>query len=414
MKILMVSEDIPFPSMGGLAKHALALGRAFGKAGHQVDFMGNAEQPFSPDDPELALPGRFFPELRGCQRGWKEKQLGCFIPFKRETIAKGMAQAILKRAVDYDVVHYHGHFPNLGAYIPAGVNFVQTRHDQGSDCLTHTRFRQGEVCKATDPGACAGCATTRPNAMQRYLSATAARRYRRQVATAFRRHKTVFVSDMLRRNFCRTAGQGQWGWVVHNFVDPAPLERAASAPLRPEGLPASARLIVYAGKLYSPKGIEPFLALAAPRLDKDTHLVIIGDGPQEQALRTAYASSQVTFLGWCSAEKTLAYMAGAETVVVPSVWEEAFGQATFEGMAAGKRVYALARGGTPELSTYELFPGQLRLFESMDRLVEELLGESRFSSERPSRPIQRSVGHVMTELMEIYRAPRYMNVRKAE
>lgn len=402
MKILMVSEDIPFPSMGGLAKHALALGRAFGKAGHQVDFMGNAEQPLSQDDPELALPGRFFPELRGCQRGWKEKQLGCFIPFKRETIAKGMAQAILKRAGDYDVVHYHGHFPNLGAYIPARVNFVQTRHDQGSDCLTHTRFRQGEVCKATDPGVCAGCATARPNAMQRYLSAAAVRRYRRQVATAFRQHKTVFVSDMLRRNFCRTAGQGQWGWVVHNFVDPAPLERATSAPMRPEGLPASARLIVCAGKLAPPKGIEPFLALAVQRLDKDTHLVIIGDGPQEQALRTAYASPQVTFLGWCSAEKTLAYMAGAETVVVPSVWEEPCATTVFEGLALGKQTIALNQGGTPELKAYEQFPGQLGLFDSMAQLVMAVFEGHRLSERLPNSQIVHGVVDAMPAIMGAY------------
>ena len=51
MRILLVSEDVPFAHMGGLAKHALALGRALGLNGHQVDFMGNADQPFEDGDP---------------------------------------------------------------------------------------------------------------------------------------------------------------------------------------------------------------------------------------------------------------------------------------------------------------------------------------------------------------------------
>lgn len=404
MRILLVSEDVPFPSMGGLAKHALALGRALGRAGHHVDFMGNAEQDFANGEPELALSGRFFPELKGTQRGWKERSLGCFIPFKRDVIARGIARAILARAAGYDVVHYHGHYPNVGAFIPAHVNFVQTRHDQGSECLIHTRFRNGGVCTALDPAECAGCVASHPNGLQRVVSASTVQAYRHQVVESFRRHKTVFVSQMLLRNFTRLAGPGSWGSVVHNFIDQAALARAAAAPMRPADLPLDARVIVFAGKLYPPKGIEPLLAGAVPRLADNTHILVIGDGPQEQVLRKDYGSSRVRFLGWCSAAMTLSHMAGADAIVVPSVWEEAFGQTTFEGLALGKPTYALARGGTPELKAYEVYPGQLRLFDSMESLVADLTSPSSSGQPAGVRPFRRGVDEAVAELLEIYRA----------
>ena len=37
----------------------------------------------------------------------------------------------------------------VGLHVDAALNFVQTRHDQGSECLTHLRFRDGAVCTTT-------------------------------------------------------------------------------------------------------------------------------------------------------------------------------------------------------------------------------------------------------------------------
>ena len=159
MRILIVSEDIPAPGMGGLAKHALALCRALVEAGHQVDLMGNQDCCIDCAGQEAQFGGRFFAELGGQYNGWKEMQLGLFMPPKRSWIARRFARAILRRAAQYDVIHYHGHLPNIAHYIPASVNFIQTRHDQGSDCLIHTRFRRGVICRETLPAACAGCRT---------------------------------------------------------------------------------------------------------------------------------------------------------------------------------------------------------------------------------------------------------------
>lgn len=405
MKILIVSEDVPTPSMPGLAKHALALTRALAERGHEVDFMGNAEQQFASGDPEARLPGRFFAELRGTRRGWKERQLGCFLPYKRDLIARGIARAILARARDYDVVHYHGHSPNVGVHIPADVNFVQTRHDQGSDCLIHTRFRAGGICTSLAPEVCAGCMAATPNVLQRALSTVAVKAYRDQVQASFRRHKTVFVSRMLLANFSRVAGPGPWGSVVHNFLDVAGLQAAAAAPMRPAGLMTNARLIAYAGSLYEPKGIEPLLELAVPKLPEHVHLLIMGSGPLEQSLRERFAGERVRFLGWCDSKTTLGHMAGADAVIVPSLCEEAFGQTTLEGLMLGKPTYALARGGTLELRAYEAYPGQLRLYDSLQELVAGMLGDVPPNLAVTAPCIKRTVDDAIAELLDVYRAP---------
>jgi len=118
MKILLVSEDVPYPSMGGLARHALILARALVKAGHEVDFLGGNQHPIEVAGAEGQFGGRFFGELSGHLAGWKERSLGMFLPPKRSWLARRFARRIMLRARDYDVIHYHGHVPNVARYIP--------------------------------------------------------------------------------------------------------------------------------------------------------------------------------------------------------------------------------------------------------------------------------------------------------
>lgn len=403
MKVLLVSEDVPYPHMGGLAKHALALARALGQAGHLVDFMGNADQAFVADDPDLKLPGHFFADLKGTQGGWKESRLGCFNPFKRPIIARGLAGAILARAANYDVVHYHGHFPNVAAYIPAHVNFVQTRHDQGSDCLIHTRFRNGEICTETDPAVCAGCIAAQPNTVQRKVSASAVNLYRKQVVTGFGRHKTIFVSDMLRRNFARSAGPGNWGAVIHNFLDTRRMADALSAA-RPRP-PRDGRIeILIAAKLYPPKGVDQFLAATADKLPLHMHISIAGNGPDMEVLRNRFAGAQVSFLGWQDYPAVIRLAAAVDAVVVPSVWEEPCATTVLEALYLGRQVFALARGGTPELENYAKTRNQLHLYLDMASLVRGLETVHGVDRMPFGTDVEFSVERRLHDLLQVYEA----------
>jgi glycosyltransferase involved in cell wall biosynthesis len=382
----------------------LTLCRALVKAGHEVDLLGNSLHPPTVAGDEVQFGGRFFGELDGHFTGWKELSLGVFMPMRRTWLARRFARIIMRHAPDYDVIHYHGHVPNVGRFIPQHINFVQTRHDQGSDCLTDTRFRNGAICNAVDPARCASCRSPHPNAIQRAVSAAAVRRYRSEVAQAFTRHKTVFVSDMLQRNLKRTLGERRWGTVIHNFVDTVAIRRARDAAA---AMPAQDRRfhVVVAGKLYPVKGIEAFLRELKPKLRSDMRVTVVGDGADGPRLRAEFESDQVHFAGWCSMEKTLEIAAAAHAVVVPSLWEEPFGATTLEGLLLGKPTFALARGGTPELAVYAGTPDQLRLHPDLPSLVQDLVSfHPRDDYGRPAEGLG-GADQAVQQLLRLYRLP---------
>lgn len=369
MHILMVSEDIPTPGIGGLAGHTLALARALAAAGHTVDLMGNDDYPVSENHELLQFGSHFFPDLHGQFTGWKEMQLGVFMPWKRIVLAQRFAKAIRKRAHDYDVIHYHGHLPNIANHLPSEINFIQTRHDQGSDCLIHTRFIRGQICSSTDPHDCAQCRSKHPNFLQRTISAFAVNQFRRDVMKGYERHKTVFVSQQLQKNCQRGLGSAIGGIVVHNFIDEQRIQVALSKiinPSRPDRIQ-----VIIAAKLYAAKGIGIFLKTIATQPHESLKISVVGSGPEEAELRATFPTVQ--FYGWQSSPQTLQLTANAQAVVVPSMCEESCATTVLEGLALGKTVFALRLGGTPELSIYASTPSQLQLFDDMPSLVKGLL-----------------------------------------
>jgi glycogen(starch) synthase len=401
MRILMVSEDIPMPGIGGLAGHTLALARALESAGHAVDLMGNDDYSPTKNNELLQLTGHFFPDLHGQFTGWKEMQLGLFMPWRRIVLAQRFAKAILKRAHDYDVIHYHGHLPNIANHLPDSLNFIQTRHDQGSDCLIHTRFIRGQICNSTNPHDCAGCRSKQPNFFQRTISAYAVDQYRRDVINGYKRHKTVFVSQQLYKNCQRGLGSAIWGTVLHNFIDEQRVQAALSNTTissQPDHFQ-----VMIAAKLYAAKGVGIFLKTIAIRAHESLHISVIGSGPEEAELRTAFPD--VHFYGWQSSSQTLQLTANAQAVVVPSICEESCATTILEGLALGKTVFALRLGGTPELSIYASTPSQLQLFDDMPSLVNGLLAfASQPSVTTPSTTIS-TAKQAADILLKLYTLP---------
>jgi glycosyltransferase involved in cell wall biosynthesis len=360
----MVSEDVPHQSMGGLGKHAMTLACSLVRAGYVVDFLGNKDTPFDVICNEMEFKGKFFGEIYGYQIGGKEKILGFFNPLKRPLIAWRIASAIMRRVSSYDIIHYHGHSPEVANLIPFGINFVQTRHDQGGECLIHIRFRNHDICTDTLPSACPACVTPRPNRIQATISTAAVRHYRRQVIRAFRKHKVIFVSEMLRRNFWRTSGDNAWGSVIHNFIDYDRLKKYAGKHTKKNNEVEA----LIAGKLWEPKGVGAFLSEVTHRVPDWMRIRIVGNGPLEGWLRKEYGGKKVEFMGWQSYEDTIGLMSHADMVVVPSICEEPCATTVLEGLALGKPVLALDRGGTAELAAYQRYSGQLMLFETMRKL----------------------------------------------
>ena len=408
MRILMVSEDLPGEQVGGLGKHVVTLANRLLQEGHAVEILGRADRPSADPARQIGFAGRFRPGFAIARPGWKETQLGVFNPLKRPWLARRIARAIEAHAAGFDVVHYHGHLPMTGLYVRDGINFVQTRHDQGSECLTHLRFVDGAVCERLAPGACTACSARQaapgPGLVRTALTALAVSGYRSQAARAFARHKTVFVSHFLRRRFLRAVPDADLARsrVIHNLVDYSSLRALALAAPAPQ-----AGEVVLAGRIDTGKGFAEFFDAAAGRLPTNTRLTVVGDGPQRAALERRHASAQVRFLGWQDHAATLALAARAHLCVVPSVCEEACSTTVLEALALGRGCLALARGGTPELARYAQYRGQLALAATMPALVARLARLLAAPPPRIAPPADfgADAARLLPTLLELYAEP---------
>ena len=370
MKILMVTEDLPVANLGGAGKHAVLLANTLMLGGHQVEMLGRRRSIGVLGNNEFGGVLHCDIDLRGT--GWQEYRFGAFLPGRREHAARRIWQAIRRLGEDrFDIIHYHGHCYGLGAIVPAHVPFVQTLHDQGSECITMTRFKSGEVCQAIDPKVCAACATPQPNALQRTLSAAAVTRLRQQSATAFARHETIFVSEFLRSRFVAHVrpDPGPRANVVHNFTSAARLRAAmADAAGADRGRP----VVLMVGRIDAAKGFGQFLDAVPDDLLQRWQFRVVGDGPQRREIELRHSPRGVQFAGPLSQLETYRETARAGFCVVPSVCEESCSTSLLEALALGRLTFALRRGGTPELVRYQLFPQQLRLFPDIAAMVAAL------------------------------------------
>lgn len=404
MRILMVSEDLPGERIGGLGKHVVTLATRLLGEGHQVEILGRNDRGTQDCARQIGFDGRFVPGFDLARPGWKEAQLGVFNPLKRPWLARKIARAIARHGAAFDVVHYHGHLPMTALYVDLHINLVQTRHDQGSECLTHLRFVDGAVCDRMVAGDCTACIRPDAGPLRKAVTGSAVIAYRSQAARAFARHKTVFVSDFLRRRFLRAVPDADLSRsrVIHNFVDyPRLCAIAQAAPAPAHGD------VLLAGRIDAGKGFAEFLDAAGAGLPDHARLAIVGDGPERAALERRHAGPRIRFLGWQDHAATLALAARAQLCVVPSVCEEACSTTVLEALALGRGCLALARGGTPELAQYQRYPGQLGLAASMPELLALLAQRLAHPvlHARPAASFGADAGLLLPSLLALYAEP---------
>lgn len=109
-------------------------------------------------------------------------------------------------------------------------------------------------------------------------------------------------------------------------------------------------LVCYAGRVSEEKGVH-FLLEAIASLPPGFRLVVVGEGPQQEALRRQADAlgigARVVFTGFSEAPSQ--WMAASDVVAVPSTWYEAFGRVVVEAMNEGVPVVASRIGGMGEL-----------------------------------------------------------------
>ena len=171
--------------------------------------------------------------------------------------------------------------------------------------------------------------------------------------------RVVGVSDWVRRRDVTCYGVPEARTrTVYNGVHPGIATPEEGLALRDElGIPADAPVVLTVGQLIPEKGFDHLL-VAVARLRAaypDVRVVVVGGpgpggGDFPERLRTeghALLGPAAIFPGVRSDVRR--FMAMADVVAVPSVWEEAFGFVVAEAMITGNALVASRVGGIPEL-----------------------------------------------------------------
>jgi len=142
----------------------------------------------------------------------------------------------------------------------------------------------------------------------------------------------------------------------------APTERLMVLPhmvptpeTQPRPLADCAPLVVYAGLLSRPKGAHLLLPALRAMQDRDTRLIICGDGPLADTIARDVAQSglgdRVTLTGRIDRPEVLHWMGKARAIVHPSLIPEGFGLTMLEAMLLGRPVVGFGAGATGEWLT---------------------------------------------------------------
>lgn len=197
-----------------------------------------------------------------------------------------------------------------------------------------------------------------------------------------RRVPVVFVSDAVRARLagaCRSRRSRAWIRsmpVVPMGIDAARLARAAGDGAR------DGRTVVFLGRLVPIKGVDVLLDAAAA-LPDGARVIVAGDGPERDRLRTRAAAlgDRVAFRGEVRGAERDRLLAGADVVALPSIAlpdgrHEGAPLVAIEAMAAGAAVVASASGGLAELpaaAVTHVVPGDP---VALARAIGALLGDS--------------------------------------
>lgn len=177
----------------------------------------------------------------------------------------------------------------------------------------------------------------------------------------------IAVSDGLSRRIAEHFGVSST--VIPNVVDVAALRFPQKTAKR-----SRAKLFVAIGNLLPLKGHDLLVAsFANPGIDKDSRLIIIGEGPERENLQRQISSlgmqDRIILAGRKNRNEISEFLAQADCFVLASR-SETFGVVYIEAMFAGLPVIATRCGGPEDFVSAET--GLLIDTENVDQLTEAL------------------------------------------
>ncbi len=353
MNVLVPTDAFP-PVCGGSGWSAYELARGLREIGHRVTIV--RPRPGTP----RGIRRTAYDDLPIVEFGWPNPPVPYVRNYvKNERLYAALADFLVEtiRQERVDVVHGQHvltSVPSVTAARRAGVPVVCTVRDYWPVC-----YWSDLIYTATGTSLCPGCSAAmmtrcvRPHAgvlwpaavpMIPYMLGNLARK-RRGLAGA---DAIVAVSSTIGADLRARAPEiaGTRLVVIPNPVDIRSLREAAARSAPP--LPGPYAL--YVGKLAPNKGTS-YLVPAIERANLDWPLVIVGDGPDREAVTAAAARSSrdVRIAGWLDRAETTAWMAHASMLIFPSRGPESLSRVLIEASALGVPIAAMNTGGTPDI-----------------------------------------------------------------
>ena len=106
--------------------------------------------------------------------------------------------------------------------------------------------------------------------------------------------------------------------------------------------------IIFAGRLSHEKGIDSLISISQ-KLTDDTHLIILGTGPEEEKINDLVKNhNNIHFFGYQNKNQTISLIRGSDILIHPSL-HEGISSTILEAMACKTAIIASDVGGNREL-----------------------------------------------------------------
>ena len=340
MRILLAHKF--FETRGGAEVFFFETGRVLEESGHEVAYFASSTDPSKADGRRTFLVSP--PEYERGNALGRISRIGQMI-YSR-SVKDRFAEAI--ETFKPDLVHVfsiHVHLtPSiLAAAREAGVPVLMSCNDYKHICPNYKLYHHGHICRDCKTGKFYMAAVNHCCRDSHTVSvASALEAYAHQLLGVYDNvHTFLFSSLFMARETEEFWASRPFRWrQLRNPFDSTkfPLEEAY------------ADYALFFGRLIEEKGVD--VLLEAAHQAPSVQLKIVGDGPEEEALKAQAANLHLTnveFVGprWGADLDEL--LSKARFVVVPSVWHENFPYVINQSFAVGKPVIASNRGGMPEL-----------------------------------------------------------------
>lgn len=341
MKILLVNKY--FNVHGGSETYFFGLAELLKKAGHEVIY-------FSMQD-ERNLPcaqSEYFVsnvEFNGDLSTWDKLKAALRMVYSFE--AKKKISALIEKEKP-DIIHINLFHRVLTASIVDAarkyhVPIVFTMHDMNCICPNHTMLDHGQICEACLHGNYLNCVkrVCFKDSRAKCLLAAVESEYNKLSGLYNKIDLFITPSEFFKEKI-EEAGLTK-SRIIHmkNFL-PAQTSYGVQGK--------KGKYVLYYGRLSQEKGI--LTLVRAMEMVKDIPLMIVGTGPEEEAIcaevKRLNLEDRVSLAGFKSGEDLWRCVRESACVVVPSEWYEASGYTACEAQAMGKPVVVTDAGGLPE------------------------------------------------------------------